>query len=68
MGLALGVVSGGLIGAATYDHPDFFARSRSANAGFGALIFGTGGLAVGTIAGAAIGAEAWKPLAMRLDR
>lgn len=67
-GLAMGVVTGGLLGTATYDHPDLFVRSRSSNAFLGALIFGTGGLAVGTIAGAVIGAEAWKPLDLRLDR
>lgn len=68
VGLGLGAATGALIGAATYEHPDFFARSRSANATFGALIFGIGGLAVGTVAGAAIGTEAWKPLDLQLDR
>lgn len=68
VGFALGAATGALIGAATYEHPDFFAKSRSSNAAFGALIFGTGGLAVGTIAGAAIGTPVWKPLDLRLDR
>jgi hypothetical protein len=67
-GAGIGIVTGGLIAAATWkeDSMDFFCGgSRGACAAFGAMMGGGFGLATGTIYGAIQGNEHWETVDLR---
>lgn len=63
LGLGLGVAAGAIVGAAAYQEGDDFTRSGTAVVG--GAFFGSLGLIVGAVTGAARGSERWVEVPVR---
>jgi hypothetical protein len=64
IGAAAGALSGAIIGGAD-DSCNFFACGRAGNAAFAGAVFGTGGLALGSLVGVAAGWPSWETINLR---
>ncbi len=67
IGGVFGVVSGALLGAATYNPSDggegcYLFCSRGSTAVFSGTILGMVGIVIGSVVGGAIGSEVWEPV------
>lgn len=62
IGTGAGIVTGAIIGAASYSGPDFFVQNRRQSAAFGGFLIGLGGLVAGSAFGALAGTEVWRPV------